>query len=126
MKNISFEFKDKKPGQKSVFVEFKDSTLPAPNVERKIEQITLLGSGPAITGCSLNFEDTGAVFVLSGQNFGSDKGAIKSGETSLSIREWKDDSVKVVWSNAPQGVAIPIILKPGGSMQCNFSACFGS
>ncbi|EKD84797.1 MAG: hypothetical protein ACD_38C00158G0006 [uncultured bacterium] len=119
MKNISFEFKDKKPGQKSVFVEFKDSTLPAPNVERKIEQITLLGSGPAITGCSLNFEDTGAVFVLSGQNFGSDKGAIKSGETSLSIREWKDDSVKVVWSNAPQGVAIPIILtsKDGQSSQ---------
>ena len=103
-----YTFKDKTPGQKSIFVDFKYSN---DQKVRRTTQIRLLSSGPAITGCSLSFESNNiTVLNLTGTNFGTVKATVKSGDTPLSIRDWKDKSVKAVFLNAPEGEKLPVSL----------------
>lgn len=105
-----YEFKDKTPGPKSVFVEFKSSDG---RIDRKTAQIRLLGPDPVIASCSLSFEGNNTILNLvadKDKGFGKDKGEIKSGDTPLQIREWKNGSVKAVWQNAPEGQVMPVIL----------------
>lgn len=110
--NVNFEFRNQTPGNKFVWVEFKDSNG---RTEKKNAQITLLGPDPTVTSCVLSFEGVNTVLNLTGQNFGSAKGEVKSGETSLQVREWKDTSVRAVWQNAPTGQVLPVTLtNPNG------------
>lgn len=104
---VPVEFKDGTPGPKFVWVDFKDSTG---KTERRNTQITLLGADPTITSCSLSLEGNNAVLNLTGQNFGPTKGTVKGGETDLQVKAWKDDSVQVVWPNAPTDQALNVDL----------------
>lgn len=103
----NFEFKDKTPGPKFIWVEFKDTTG---KIERRSAQIKLLGLDPAITSCSLGFEGNTILLNLKGTDFRSVQGTIKSGETNLQIKQWKDDVIQVVWPNAPVGQVLPVSL----------------
>lgn len=103
----NFEFKTKTPGPKFIWVEFKDTTG---KIERRSAQIKLLGPEPTVTFCSLGFEGNNTVLKLTGTNFGSVQGSIKSGEANLQIKQWKDDVIQAVWSNAPIGQILPISL----------------
>lgn len=127
----AYEFKDKTPGEKTVFVEFKDSKgkeggCGLNNSKPCSSKIRLLGSDPAITGCSLNFEGINTIFDITGANFGSTRGTVKSGETPLQIRDWKDSKVSVMWSNAPSGQVIPVSLTnsdgQSGEGQCGVTS----
>lgn len=108
---LDYTFKDTTPGLKFIFVQFMDSngnTTTAADCPKCQAQIKLLGPDPAMTGCSLTLEGTNAVLNLAGQNFGSDKGTIKSGDSDLQIRSWKNDSIQAVLQNAPTGQVLPI------------------
>lgn len=107
-----YEFKDKTPGIKTIFVEFKDSHLKTGgcgvnNSQPCQVQIRLLGDF-VIGSCALSFEGNNTVLNLKGQNFGSIKGGIKSGDTDLQVREWKDKNIKAVWQDAPVGQVLPV------------------
>lgn len=104
---INFEFADNTPGTKFIWVEFKDSNN---KTKRENVQVKLLGPDPTITSCSLGFEGNVTVLNLAGQNFGTDRGTVKSDTTSLQVREWKNNSVKMGWQNAPEGKEMPVIL----------------
>lgn len=104
---IDFEFKDKNPGDKFVFVEFKDSTG---KIERKNTKIKLLGADPVIISCVLSFEGNNTVLNLTGENFATASGAIKSRDTTLQVKEWKVNKIKAVLPNAPEGEILPVSL----------------
>lgn len=109
---IPFEFKDKTPGNKFVWVEFKDDKG---KTEKHNAQITLLGPDPTIKSCLLSFEGVNTILNLKGENFGTSKGEVKSGETTLQIRDWKNDLVRAMWQNAPEGQILPVTLtNPNG------------
>ncbi|MCR4305819.1 MAG: dockerin type I domain-containing protein, partial [Candidatus Daviesbacteria bacterium] len=114
MKYDNFEFKDKKPGVKTIFVQFKDSNDKVScggNNTYCTTQIRLLGDDPAITSCSLGFEGNNTILNLQGKNFGSTKGIIKSGEAVLQVKgSWRDDSVQAILPNAQPGQNIPVTL----------------
>lgn len=104
---ISYEFNDKTPGLKNIFVEFKGSD--GKTFGRKTAQIKLLSADPTITSCSLTFEtNNNTVLSLTGTDFGKDKGTIKSGDNTLTIKEWKDKSIKAIFPNAPEGEKLPV------------------
>lgn len=105
MTGINFEFKDKTPGKKFVWVEFKDSSG---KTERRSAEITLLGSGPEITGCSLSFEGNTTTLNLTGKNFGTDKGKVTSGTQEFAASQWKDTSIQAIWPNAPEGKTLDV------------------
>ncbi|MBI2019114.1 IPT/TIG domain-containing protein [Candidatus Daviesbacteria bacterium] len=103
----SYEFNDKTPGLKNIFVEFKGSDGKV--FGRKPAQIKLLSADPTITSCSLSFEaNNTTVLNLTGTDFGKDKGAVKSGDNTLTIKEWKDKSIKAVFPSAPEGEKLPV------------------
>ncbi len=107
-----YEFRDKSPGVKTIFVEFKDSHQKTGgcgvnNSQPCQVQIRLLGDF-AIGSCALSFEGNNAVLNLRGQNFGLTRGEIKSGDTDLQVREWKDKNIKAVWQDAPVGQVLPV------------------
>lgn len=110
---VPYEIVDKTPGIKTIFVQFKDSdgrTTTTTDCPKCQAQIRLLGEEPAITGCSLSFETTNTILNLTGQNFGTVKGTVRSNETALAVRDWKDGSVKAVFPNAPVGEILPVTL----------------
>lgn len=123
---IDYTIEDTTPGVKTIFVQFKDSTghisttAECPGCQA---QIKLLGDGPKITSCFLTFEGSNAIATLKGENFGSDKGKVKSGDKDMQVRDWKDKSVQVVWQNAPAGEALPVVLtntdEQNGEGQCS-------
>jgi hypothetical protein len=101
-----FEFKDKSTGPKFVWVEFKDSKG---KIERHNVQIRVLGDKPEITSCLLSFEGNNTVLDIKGKNFGSTKGAIKSGTTVLQLKNsWGDGGVQAILPNAQSGQIIPV------------------
>ncbi|MBU1000743.1 hypothetical protein KKE78_05120 [Patescibacteria group bacterium] len=102
---ITYSFIDTAPGQKFIFVQFKDSAGKTTIAQ---DQIKLLGPDPVMTGCSLSFENSSAILNLMGQNFGSDKGTVKSGDTNLQIRSWTNDSIQAVLQNAQTGQALSV------------------
>ncbi|MBI2337580.1 hypothetical protein HYU95_00175, partial [Candidatus Daviesbacteria bacterium] len=106
---VDFEFKDKNPGEKFVWVEFKGSDG---RIISKNTKIKLLGDGPKITGCGVSFEGDNAVLSLRGdRNFGLEKGEVKSSDgKTLQIKEWGDSLVKAVWPNAPLGQVLSVTL----------------
>ncbi|MDD5416035.1 MAG: IPT/TIG domain-containing protein [Candidatus Daviesbacteria bacterium] len=108
---LDYTFKDVTPGQKFIFVQFMDSTnkvTTAADCPKCQAQIELLGSGPTMTSCSLSFEDSKTILNLTGQNFGSEKGTVKSGDTNLEIKSWSDNSIQAVLQNAQTGQVLPI------------------
>lgn len=107
---VDFEFSNKTPGPKTIFVEFKDSK---DTIVRHQANIKLLGPDPVIASCSLGFEGSNTVLTLTSEKnkgFGADKGVVKSGDTDLQVREWKDKSIKAVWLAAPEGQVLPVSL----------------
>lgn len=123
---FDYTFKDPKPGQKFIFVQFMGSNgIPTTTVDCPKCQvgIKLLGPDPVMTRCSLSFENSNAILHLTGQNFGSTKGTIKSGDTDLAIRSWKDDSIQAILQNAPTGQVLPVTFVntdgQTGSDQCS-------
>lgn len=103
----TYEFNDKTPGLKNLWVEFKGSD--GKPFGRKNYQIKLLSDDPTITSCSLTFDANNAtVLNLTGTNFGTVKSTVKSGDNTLSIKDWKDKSIKAVYSNAPEGEKLPV------------------
>ncbi len=118
---LNFEFKDKTPGQKFIWVEFLDSNGKK---ERHNVQIKLLGADPKITSCFLKFEGSNTVVNLTGQNFGATKGLIKSGESDLQIKSWNNDAVQALWpSNTPEGESLPVVLKNTDGQASNEGRC---
>ncbi len=102
----NFEFKDKTPGPKFIWAEFKDSRG---RVERRNIGIRLLGDDPAITSCSLGFEGSNTILKIKGRNFGSARGTVRSGGTALQIRgSWSDNSLEATLTTANPGQAIPV------------------
>src|SRR3989338_2189453 len=120
IQNIIFPA-DMPAGQKQIWVEFQDSTG---KISRHNAPIKLLGSEPAITGCSLNFEGTNVIFDIRGTNLGS-RGTGKSNETNLQVREWSNTSAKLTFPNAPVGQSFPISLTNGDG-QIADGLCAGS
>lgn len=104
---VDFTFSDKTPGNRFIWVEFKDSSN---KIERRNVQIKLLGVEPTITSCALSFEGNNTVLNLTGQNLGTVKGTAKSDETNLQVSEWKNTSAKVIWPNAPLGQTLSATL----------------
>ncbi|MDD5147230.1 MAG: IPT/TIG domain-containing protein [Candidatus Daviesbacteria bacterium] len=108
---LDYTFKDVTPGQKFIFVQFMDSTnkvTTAADCPKCQAQIKLLGPGPVMTSCSLSFEDSKTTLNLTGQNFGSEKGTVKSGDTNLEIKSWSNNSIQAVLQNAQTGQVLPI------------------
>lgn len=105
----TFEFKDKNPGLKNIFVEFKDSN--GKPFGRKNAQIKLLNPDPVIASCFLSFEPNNTTILnLIGTNFGTPKGTVKSGDKPLDARQWNDTTIKAVFPNAPEGEKLPVSL----------------
>ncbi|MBI4035997.1 hypothetical protein HY383_03530 [Candidatus Daviesbacteria bacterium] len=104
-----FEFKDQTPGLKTIFVEFQGSSDAS---VRHQASIRLLGE-PSIASCLLSFEGSNTIITLTAEKshgFGANKGLVKSDETELQVKEWKNNRVKAVWPNAPEGQALPVTL----------------
>lgn len=113
----------KTPGQKFIFVQFEgvDSTgkkvtttlVDCPKCQASIK---VLGDPPSIGSCRLSFEGNNTILNLTAdkdKGFGSDKGTVKSGNTTFTpdqIRSWKNDKIQVVWPKAPEGQILPVSL----------------
>ncbi len=124
---VNYEFKNKTPGAKFIYVQFKDSAgnvTTTTSCPKCTASIKLLGPDPVITSCALSFEGTSTVLNLKGQNFGSVKAILKSNDKDLEIKEWKDGSIKAVRPTAPDEEKVPVILtNPDGQsseeVQCS-------
>lgn len=124
---INYEFKDKTPGAKFIFVQFKDSAgnvTTTTNCPKCTMPIKLLGPDPVITSCSLSFDGNNTVLNLKGQNFGTARGSVKNNDRDLEIKEWKDTSIKASRPNTPEGETVSVsLVNPDGQMsneaQCN-------
>lgn len=104
---VNFEFKDKTPGKKFVWAEFKASSG---KTSRHSSEITLLGPNPGIIACKVSVEGQNVVFEITGANFGSDRGTVNSGSSTLQIQDWKNDKIKVSGGSTQTGQATPITL----------------
>lgn len=108
---IDYDFQT--PGDKFIFVQFKDSAgnvTNSTNCPKCQNQIRVLGENPAIASCSLSFDKNKTFINLTGKNFGSVKGKAKSEETELEIKQWKNENVVLVWTDAPSGQSLPVTL----------------
>ena len=121
---VDYVFKDQTPGQKSIFVEFKDSTG---KTERHTVQIKVLGPDPTVN-CALAFEGNNTVLNLTGTGFGSTKGSLKSSDdaTDLQIRSWKNTIIQAVWPNAPAGQVLTATLTNTDGQSTDFSCSASS
>lgn len=100
MTGVNYEFKDKTPGLKTIFVQFKDSNKNVscgPDKQYCAAQITLLGAGPEITGCGLTFEGNTTSLNLTGTGFGTTSGKVSSGTQDLQVGQWNDTNIQAVW-----------------------------
>lgn len=104
---VPWSFKDKKPGIKTIFVQFYDKDGKQIG-ERRQASIDLLGGNPVISGCSLSFEGSSVVFTVSGSNFGADKGAMTSESADLEIKNWSPTQIKASLANPETGQSFPI------------------
>jgi hypothetical protein len=105
---VTFIFANSSPGPKSVWVEYKNSKN---ETARHTKTINLLGPDPAITGCNISAsDDKSATFSITGNNFGTAQGTIKSGNTGLTIKSWTQTKIEATISNPPAGQSFPILL----------------
>ncbi|MCL4366006.1 dockerin type I domain-containing protein, partial [Patescibacteria group bacterium] len=113
---VDYDFKTS--GQKFIFVQFKDSSgkvttlSDCPKCQARIK---VLGEDPKITSCALSFEGNNTIVNLVGRNFGSDKGVVKSNDSDLPVKQWRDDGIQIVWPNAPTGEGLDLsVINPDG------------
>lgn len=121
---IDWTFADKNPGEKFIWVQFKDSNgIISKPVNSKIR---LLGADPQITGCKLQFESDTVLFNITGNSFGS-KGSVDTevdGEASvLQVKKWTEKNIVAALSNFPVGQSFPIMLTNGSKQQSNAGSC---
>jgi hypothetical protein len=124
---LSYQFTDKTPGIRQVWVQFiaADDTSTRPHRQTVFSQIELVGPDPVITGCSINNLGSGNTeFVIKGTNFGSGNGSIKSDATNLTVTRWTDTEVKATWGAAPSVNSFPVTLTRSDSQAVN-SFCSG-
>lgn len=101
----------KKAGDKFIFVQFMDSTGKTTTVKDcpKCQlQIKILGPDPQVLSCSLSTSGNSVLATLKGRNFGKDKGTVKSGDSNLTVKSWKDDAVEAMLSNPAVGESLPV------------------
>lgn len=109
---INWEFSDKTPGKKFIWVEFIASNG---QTKRENASIDLLGPDPTITSCSLDITGQNVTFLINGSNFGSDKGTVKSDSQNLTPSLWKETEIRALWVNPPIGETFPVLVtRPDG------------
>ncbi len=90
---IKYDIQDTSPGQKFIWVQFEDNSTP-PKVTEPIQaSIDYVGPPPDIKGVSCDVDlthNSRLLFKVTGDNFGSTEGTIKSGGTNLVIDNWND------------------------------------
>lgn len=106
-------FSDKTLGARFIFVEFKRSDG---QIVRRSAPIELVVK-PQLTSCNLSVSDTLAEFTIKGQNFGTRQGSLKSEDTNLVIRRWRNDEIVARLQGAPSGQAFPISLKDANGLE---------
>ncbi len=107
---ITYPFINSTPGVKTIWVEYLASDGTTTKTDRRTASITLLGPEPAISGCGISTDGGTTTFNITGANFGSESGTLKSGQNSLTITQWTATGIKATLGSAPTGQVFPVLL----------------
>jgi hypothetical protein len=117
-----FIFANPNPGIKNIWVEYIASNG---QTQRRTASITVLGPDPGVTGCNISDSTQASVtFNIIGNNFGTEAGIIRVGNTNLTINSWTNTAIKATYNNPPAGQAFPfnLTIKDGRVTQGQCSA----
>ncbi len=134
---IDYEFLDKNPGEKFIFVEFKDS---AGKTDVKSASLYLSVEPPTFSSLSCNLDintrvnsvkqvtsNSSIIFKIAGSNFGIQEGTVKNGTQTLVVEDWKDTAITARLDNpqtsTAQGTPYSVIVTRADSQATEAKTC---
>lgn len=114
-KEVSFKLSSSKPGKKTIFVDFIGVNKKGnKKTERRSASIDFLGDAPIISNvaCLVSASGSGSTLTITGNNFGSSKGAVKASGNNVSVNSWNNTEVTVSVSESCSQEIPVVVTRP--------------